>query len=262
MNKNKIVWITGASSGIGKAIAESYNKKGDFVILSSRNQESLEAVQSALSTPSNSFVQPLDLTEIASFNRIVEQLIAKFGKIDILVNNGGVSQRGTAAETALEIDRKIMEVNYFGNIALTKAILPYFQKQQAGHIVVISSIAGKFGFYLRSAYSASKHALQGFYESLLLEEAKNNIFVTLVYPGKINTPISLSAINSSGNPNGQMDHNQKTGMPAETCAAIIIKATEKKKKSILVGNKEIKAVYLKRYFPALFWRVIKNQKHT
>ena len=157
MNKNKIVWITGASSGIGKAIAESYNKKGDFVILSSRNQESLEAVQSALNTPSNSFVQPLDLTEIASFNRIVEQLIAKFGKIDILVNNGGVSQRGTAAETALEIDRKIMEVNYFGNIALTKAILPYFQKQQAGHIVVISSIAGKFGFYLRSAYSASKH---------------------------------------------------------------------------------------------------------
>ncbi|MFD1553241.1 short chain dehydrogenase [Putridiphycobacter roseus] len=262
MNNKKIVWITGASSGIGKAIAKLYNEKGDFVILSSRNQESLEKVQAELTNPKESFIQPLDLVQIDTFDGIVKSLIDAFGRIDILVNNGGISQRSTVAETPLSIDRKIMEVNYFGNIGLTKALLPYLQAQKSGHIVVISSIAGKFGFYLRSAYAASKHALQGFYESLLLEEAKNNIFVTIVYPGKINTPISLSAINAAGEAHGVMDHNQETGMPASTCANIIIKAVEKKKKSILVGNKEIKAVYLKRFIPALFWRVIKNQKPT
>ncbi len=136
------------------------------------------------------------------------------------------------------------------------------QKEKSGHIIVISSIAGKFGFYLRSAYSASKHALQGFYESLLLEEAKNNIYVTLAYPGKINTPISVSALNSSGQQHGEMDHNQDTGMPADECAEIIQKAQLKKKKSVLVGNKEIKAVYLKRFLPKLFWKVIAKQKAT
>ena len=262
MYSNKVIWITGASSGIGKAIAKHYNKLGAFVILSARKQETLQKVQSELNNPEKSFVKVLDLEKSDEFVDITKVLIEKFSKIDILVNNGGISQRGNAFETSLEIDRKIMEINYFGNIALTKAVLPYFQKQKAGHIIVISSIAGKFGFYLRSAYSASKHALQGFYESLLLEEARNNIYVTLAYPGKINTPISVSALNSSGAKNGEMDHNQKTGMSAEECAQIIQKAEFKKKKSVLVGNKEIKAVYLKRYFPKLFWKVIAKQKAT
>jgi len=262
MVDQKIVWVTGASSGIGQALSQLYNKAGYFVILSSRKKEALEAVQNELNFPENSAIEILDLEQSDTFQEITNRVISNYGNIDVLINNGGISQRGEAFETTLDVDRRIMEINYFGNIALTKAVLPSMQKAKKGHIVVISSIAGKFGFYLRSAYSASKHALQGFYESLLLEEAKNNINVTLVYPGKINTPISMSAVNHEGATHGVMDHNQATGMSAEDCAQIIKKAVEKKKKSILVGNREIKAVYIKRFFPNLFWRIIKNQKAT
>jgi len=262
MYTSKVVWITGASSGIGKALAMHYNKLGAFIILSARNSDTLTQVKNQLPHSQKAFIQILDLEKSDEFIEITKQLIDKFSKIDILINNGGISQRGNAYETPLEIDRRIMEINYFGNIALTKAVLPYMQNQKSGHIIVISSIAGKFGFYLRSAYSASKHALQGFYESLLLEEAKNNIFVTIAYPGKINTPISESALTSDGKTHGVMDHNQETGMSAEKCAKIIQKAEQKHKKSILVGNKEIKAVYLKRYLPKLFWKVIAKQKAT
>ena len=259
MYKSKIIWITGASSGIGKALATHYNGLGAFVILSSRKEISLSKVQKELPNPANSYIQILDLEKSDEFVMITKHLIEKFSKIDILINNGGISQRGEVHETPIDIDRRIMEINYFGNIALTKAVLPYFREQKSGHIIVISSIAGKFGFYLRSAYSASKHALQGFYESLLLEEAKNNIHVTLAYPGKINTDISVSALNSKGEKHGVMDHNQQTGMSAKKCAQIIQKAEQKKKKSVLVGNKEIKAVYLKRFLPSLFWKVIAKQ---
>jgi short-subunit dehydrogenase len=155
-----------------------------------------------------------------------------------------------------------MEINYFGNIALTKAVLPYMIKQKSGHIIPISSIAGKFGFYLRSAYSASKHALFGFYESLLLEEAKNGVHVTIACPGKINTNISMNALNGKGDKHGVMDHNQSTGMPVEVCVRELLLAVKKNKKEVLIGNKEIKAVTLKRFFPSLFWKVIKKQSAT
>ena len=262
MSSNNIVWITGASSGIGKAFVKHYNDLGFFVILSSRNVKALESVVKELKRPELTHVQVLDLEKSDNFKDITQQLISKFNKIDILINNGGISQRGTVAETSIDIDRKIMEVNYFGNIALTKAVLPYMRAAKNGKIIVISSIAGKFGFFLRSAYSASKHALQGFYESLLLEEAKNNIHVTIAYPGKINTPISVSAITATGEKHGVMDHNQETGMPAETCVAKIIAASNKQKKSIVVGGKETYAVWIKRFFPFLFWKIIKNQKAT
>lgn len=155
-----------------------------------------------------------------------------------------------------------MEVNYFGNIALAKAVLPYMQKQKSGHFIITSSIAGKFGFFLRSAYAASKHALHGFYESLLLEEEKNNIDVTIVCPGKINTPISMSALTEDGTPHGEMDHNQATGMSVEECVRQILDATAKKKKDVLIGGKEILAAKIKRFSPALFWKIIRKQKAT
>jgi short-subunit dehydrogenase len=180
----------------------------------------------------------------------------------MLFNNGGLSQRSTAAETTLEVDRRIMEINYFGNVALTKAVLPFMQQQKSGHIIAISSVAGKLGFFLRSAYSASKHALHGFYESLLLEEEKNNIYVTIACPGKINTNISINALNASGNTHGVMDHNQETGMPVEECVSQLLKAVASKKKEVLIGNKEILAVKIKRLFPTLFWKIIRKQSPT
>lgn len=256
---DKVVWITGASSGIGKELAIQLDKLGAKIVLSARNEGALNEVNKNL-TGNDHLVLPLDLTNPDSFEKLTSQVISRFEKIDFLFNSGGVSQRSEVHETSLDIDRKIMEVNYFGNIALTKAVLPYMRSQKQGHIIVTSSIAGKFGFFLRSAYCASKHALHGFYESLLLEEAKNNILVTLVCPGKIKTPISVNAIKADGNKHGEMDDNQATGMSVEECVQQMLKATVAKKKEVLIGNKEIKAVTLKRFFPALFWKVIKKQK--
>jgi dehydrogenase/reductase SDR family member 7B len=257
---NKIIWITGASSGIGKQLALQLNALGAQVIVSSRKQEELEAVKNACTHPNKTHIEPLDLTNISSFNSIAEKLISQFGKIDILINNGGISQRSLASETPLDIDRKLMEVNYFGNIALTKALLPYLQKQQAGHIVVISSLSGKFGFFLRSAYSASKHALVGFYESLRLEEEKNNIHVSLVFPGLINTDISKNALTKEGQPHGKLDDKQANGISAELCAQQIIKGIERQHHNIFTGGKELKAVWIKRFFPSLFYKIIRKQK--
>ncbi len=260
--EKKIVWITGASSGIGKEMAIQLANAGAKVILSSRNKESLEKVKGELKNPNQHFVIPLDLEDASNFKDLAKSVIEKYGRIDYLFNNGGLSQRSNASETPIEVDRRIMEINYFGNIALTKAVLPYMQKQKNGHLIVISSIAGKFGFFLRSAYSASKHALHGFYESLLLEEEKNNIKVTIACPGKINTDISINALNSSGKKHGEMDHNQKTGMSAQECVEILLHAVVKEKKEVLIGNKEIKAVTLKRFFPKLFWKIIRKQSAT
>jgi dehydrogenase/reductase SDR family member 7B len=258
--ENKVIWITGASSGIGLALAKQFARKGAKIVLSGRSMETLEKARLQLYHPDKHFSLPLDLEKSDNFEQLVNQVIVKMGVLDVLVNNGGISQRSEVHETSMEINRRIMEVNYFGNIALTKAILPIFRKQTSGNIIVISSIAGKFGFYLRSAYSASKHALQGFYESLLLEESKNNIKITLVYPGKINTDISKNALNASGEKNGKMDHNQKSGMDANVCAIKIISGVSKGKKELLIGNKEIKAVTLKRFWPWLFWKTIAKQK--
>lgn len=260
--KDKVSWIVGASSGIGEEIAKQINADGGIVVLSARKVDKLNEVQKSLKFPEKSFIIQLDLEDQSNFEELTKQVIAKYDKIDYLFNNGGVSQRGEAVETQMQVDRRMMEINYFGNIALTKIVAPYMREANGGHIVVISSIAGKFGFYLRSAYSASKHALQGFYESFLLEEAKHNINVTLAYPGKINTPISESALNATGESHGVMDHNQETGMSAEDCVKKLLKAVLKRKKSILIGNRELWAVHIKRLSPALFWRIIKNQSAT
>ena len=260
--KGKTVWLTGASSGIGLEIALQLEKAGAKIVLSSRKSVKLEELLKSFDRKEDHMVLPLDLENSSNFASLAEQIISKYGRIDYLINNGGVSQRSEAATTPIEIDRRIMEINYFGNIALTKAVLPYFRKQGSGHVVVVSSISGKFGFFLRSAYSASKHALHGFYESLLLEEEKNGLSVTLVCPGKINTDISVNALNSDGEAHGKMDHNQATGMGAVQCASLILKAVAQNKKEVFIGNKEIKAVKLKRFFPKLFWKVIKKQSPT
>ena len=259
---DKVVWVTGASSGIGAELVRQFYNLGAKVVMSARNVDKMQAIVNQFDNPEKCLIVELDLEQTDNIQTNVKEVVEKFNRIDFLINNGGLSQRGEASKTSLDIDRKIMEINYFGAVALTKAVLPIMQKQQSGHIVAISSIAGKFGFYLRSAYSASKHALQGFYESLLLEEEKNGIKVTIAYPGKINTDISVSALNADGNAHGKMDHNQATGMPVEECVRKLIKAIEKNKKSVLIGNKEIKAVTLKRFFPKLFWKVIRKQSPT
>jgi short-subunit dehydrogenase len=259
---NKVVWITGASSGIGEELAQQLAPQGAHLILSSRNKEKLQMLRENLSNHKKHLIVPLDLEDSSNFDELAKKVFDEFGRIDILINNGGISQRANASDSSMEVNRKIMEVDFFGNIALTKAVLPFMQMQKSGQILVISSVAGKFGFYLRSAYSAAKHALHGYYESLALEEEHNGISVTIVCPGKINTPISTNAINAEGNKHGIMDHNQETGMPVAVCVKQMLHALQSKKREVLIGNKEIWAVRIKRYFPALFWKIIKKQSAT
>jgi short-subunit dehydrogenase len=258
----KTAWVTGASSGIGEEICKQLAQQGSILILSGRNIDRLNSVRNSLPNSSQHLVLPFDLETENSIDSLVQKAISHTGKIDFLFNNGGVSQRSEAHETTIEVVRKIMEINFFANIKLSQAILPHFQATKSGHLIITSSIAGKFGFYLRSSYSASKHALHGYYESLALEEAKNNIFVTLAIPGKINTPISKSALTKTGKSHGEMDHNQETGMPVSICVQKLLIAVERKKREVLIGNKETKAVWIKRFFPTLFWRIIKNQSPT
>jgi len=254
---NKIIWITGATSGIGEALALALSERGAKLVLSARRVEELERVKT--NCKGEAFVLPLDLSKMDEFESLTQKVVTHYGKIDYLINNGGISQRSEAFETPLELDRKIMEVNYFGNIALTKAVLPQMQKQKSGTIVPISSLSGKFGFFLRSAYSASKFALVGFYESLRLEEEKNNIKVSIVFPGFIKTDISKNALSKDGKSTGDMDDNQNQGVTAEKCAQQIISGLEKSKLEIKAGAGELKAITIKRLFPKLFHKIIRKK---
>lgn len=190
---NKIVWITGASSGIGRALAIEFSKQGAFLILSARNNEALIETRSLCVDHKNVKLLPLDLQEIDKLEGITKEAISLFGGLDVLINNGGISQRGLATETSIEVDRKIFEINYFGTIVLTKAVIPYFVENKKGQIAVTSSVVGKFGSPVRTAYAASKHALHGFYDSLRAEVHSYNIGVTIICPGPINTAISENA---------------------------------------------------------------------
>lgn len=256
----KVVWITGASSGIGEALALAFAKEGSRLVLSARRKEELERVAKSLGQKTECLILPLDLSEISNVNSLTHQVIDRFGRIDILVNNGGISQRSLAEETPLNIDRKIMEVNYFGQIALTKSVLPHMLKQGEGQIVTVTSIAGKFGFWFRSAYSASKHALHGFFEALRMETEEKGIKVLIAVPGKIQSNISVNALKGDGSKHNLMDQSQSEGMPAAECARIILDAIRSNKEEILIGGREIKAVWLKRHFPRWFGKVIRKQK--
>ena len=257
---NKIVWITGASSGIGEALAYAFAKQGAKLVLSARRENELQRVKNGCTGSPDILLLPFDLEDTSKVDILTQQVIKYFGRIDILINNGGISQRSLTKDTPIELDRKLMEVNYFSYVALTKSLLPQFIKQNSGHIVVISSIAGKFGFHLRSGYSASKHALHGFFESLRMEVYDNNIQVLMVCQGKIKTNVSINAITESGAKLNEMEASHEKAMSGEDCAAQIVRAISKNKYEVFIGGGELNAVRLKRFFPNLFFRIIRKVK--
>jgi len=258
----KNIWITGASSGIGEALALLLAKNGNKLILSGRNKAALQLVCEKCKVTADAEILVFDMLEIENHPEIAKNAWGIFGKIDILVNNAGVSQRGLAMETAESVERNLMELNYFAPVALTKALLPYFVKQKSGHIAVVSSIAGKFGFTLRSTYAASKHALQGYFEALRLELKDIPIYVTLIYPGRVLTNISYNAVNADGNAHAKLDNGQRNGISAARCAQKMEKAIKNKQYEILIGKLELIPVFLKRFCPPLFYILIKRIKAT
>ncbi len=258
-----MIWITGASSGIGEELVRQLSAFNTRLILSSRRLGELERVSASLKIdPRNVYILPLDLAEPASLQQKAAEAESAFGRIDILINNGGVSQRALALETPVEIDRKIMEINYFSGVILTKAALPGMISRNFGHIIGISSVTGKFGFPLRSAYAASKHAMAGFYESVGAEYHAQGIRTTVVFPGRIRTNISLGAIGPDGKPYNKMDAGQEQGTPVDRCVRDIINGIRKDKREVFPGGKEVLLIHIKRFLPRLAFKLARKVQRT
>lgn len=256
--KGKVVWITGASSGVGEGFAYAYAKKGAKLILSARRVDALNRVKTNCEGAAEVIVLPLDLSDHSSIPQKVKQVIDKYGKVDLLINNGGISQRALTQETSLEVDKRLMDINYFGTIALTKALLPSMLIHDLGQIVTITSLTGKFGVPYRSAYAASKHALHGFFDTLRIELSETNLKITLLCPGFIQTELAESALKGDGNPTARKDPNIEKGMTVKHFVKRAIKAIKKGQKEAYFGRESL-GVYVHRFFPSLFARIVKKQ---
>lgn len=258
--KDKVVWITGASSGIGEELAKQISKFDCKLILSSRRKKALETVKFNCENPKNIEIVPFDLGEHDSMNTIVQIAWKCFGKIDILINNGGISQRSPIIETCIEVDKKLMEIDYLGTVALSKNILPYFVKNQSGHFVVVSSLMGKFSSSYRSAYCGAKHALHGFFDALRLEHEKDNIKVTMICPGFVNTNVARNALTADGSKQGFQDDMTENGLQVNIFVKYMIKAIQKEKFEAYIGKFEKYGVYLKRFSPKLLHKLVLRSK--
>src|SRR6056297_3976272 len=225
--KEKIIWITGASSGIGEALAYELGKQGNTLILSARRKDALETVKSNCTFPEKIAIVPLDLSDFESLPERTEQAIAIHGKIDILINNGGIRQRSLLADTKFEVFKTMIEVNYLGTIQLTKSLLPHFIAEKKGHFVTVTSLMGKFGSPYRSGYCGAKHALHGFFDVLRMEHEKDNMSVTLICPGFIQTNVAKNALTGDGSPQKDDDVATQNGITPELAAKKMISAIEK-----------------------------------
>ena len=259
--KDQVVWITGASSGIGEALAVQASAEGAKVILSARRDTELQRVKSLCSQPANVAVLTVDLLDFDA-DAVAQKAAEFFGPIDVLVNNAGISQRSTVLQTEMSVYRRIFELDFFACVALTKALLPEMVTRKAGHIVTISSVVGYVGTPLRSGYAAAKHALHGFYDALRAEVWREGVQVTLICPGFIKTNVSLNAITGDGGKHGLMDDGQLRGMEPAECARQIWAAVAAGREEVMIGAKEALFVRLKRYLPSVMSYAVKRAKVT
>jgi short-subunit dehydrogenase len=255
----KVIWLTGASSGIGEALGRQLAERGASLVLSARRADVLEKVKVSCANPDRHLVLPLDMLAPETFSAAYQAARDRFGNVDVLINCAGMSQRGNAVDTDVKVDRHLMELNYFGPIALTKLVLPAMLACGDGQIVVISSLMGKFGLPARSAYSASKHALHGFFDSLRAEVAGQGVAVTVVCPGYIRTNASFNALEADGTPHNKMDKDIARGMAPEKCARQIVRAIERRRSEVYVARYENLGLYISRFAPALFRRIARSK---
>ncbi|MEP4532030.1 MAG: SDR family oxidoreductase [Cyclobacteriaceae bacterium] len=261
--KDSVVLITGASSGIGEALAYEIANKGAKLILSARRKEELERVKSACVSPEDVHVVPLDLADAESIIPMAKEAENIYGHIDILVNCGGISQRDKVINTKMDVDRQLMEINYFGSIAMTKALLPKMVERKTGHQVIITSATGIVSTPFRSSYAASKHALHGFYDALRAEHHDEGLKVSIILPGYVKTKISYNALMGDGSKQNTMDKAQENGLSPEQCARKTVQAIERNKEEVYIGGfREVAGIYIKRFFPALFSIIVRKTAVT
>lgn len=261
--KGQVIWITGASSGIGEALTYHLAHQGARLILSSRRKEELERVKGNCPQFSQADIRvlPLDLSEASTLQLMAEAAVQMFGHIDILINNGGISQRSMVKDTLLDVDRRLMEVDYFGTIAVTKGLIPHFIQRKRGQFVVISSVLGMIGAPNRAGYAAAKHALHGFFDCLRAElwKESKHIHVTIVCPGWISTNLAKNALTASGAALNSDDARNSNGMTPEALAVRIVSAIKGKKEEVYIGGmKEMLSIYLKRFVPGIFSKIVRN----
>ena len=257
----KVVWITGASSGLGEALAKECALQGAEVVLTARRFDELEKVRVGLLNPDQHISICADITDEAQVRHAYEQVLQKKGRIDWLINNAGLSQRALIADTSMQTERAIMEVDYFSQVFLTKTVLPTLLKQQSGRVVFVSSIAGLLGVQYRASYSAAKGAIHMWANSLRAEMADQGIDVSVVFPGFVKTNVSINALNGAGQAQGYDNEVTANGLEADVFAQDTVKALMQGEEYIVVGGrKETLAVFMSRLSPSALYRMIRKAK--
>jgi len=259
---DRTIWITGASSGIGEALAVRFAQEGARLVLSARRESELERVAERCRDKGlgadQVLVLSLDVTDWDALPGAVQTVLNQFGHIDLLINNAGVSQRSLCVDTDMSVYRQLMEVDVMGQIALTKAVLPHMLEHGAGHIAVTASVAGKVGAPLRTGYCAAKHAVMGFFDALRAEVENQGVHVSTIVPGFIRTDIARNALSGDGQAFGQEDEDIAGGMDVNECAEVVVKGLNAKKREIPVGKgKEMAALWVKRVAPEALFRLAK-----
>jgi short-subunit dehydrogenase len=253
---SQTIWITGASSGVGEGMATVFHREGANLILSGRRISELERVRATCTDgPGNITLVPFDITDQGARDAAARSVLEQFAQIDVLVNNAGIGQRSLAQDTSLDVDRRIMEVDFFGPIALTKLVLPRMLEQQRGHLIVTSSVAGKHAVPFHSTYCAAKHALHGYFDTLRIEHLKDDVAVTLLVIAGIRSHVFEHALTGDGSAYGRNDWGDDVGMTAESCAERVVEAIVKREPEVLISIEEAKqALLLKDKDPLEFTR--------
>ncbi|WP_122902023.1 SDR family oxidoreductase [Acinetobacter sp. B51(2017)] len=258
---DQVVWITGASSGLGEALAKAFAAQDAQVILTARRVEVLEQVRQTLKSPERHLVVAADVTNEADVRHAYATVLEQKGRIDYLINNAGLSQRALIQDTTMQTERAIMEVDYFSQVFFTKTVLPTFLSQKSGRIVFISSVAGLLGTQYRATYSAAKAAIHLWANSLRAEVAEYGVQVSVVFPGFVKTNVSFNALNGEGKPQGHQDSAIENGLDADEFAQTVLQALAEGQEYVVVGGlKEKLGVLVSRLSPKLLYKMIRKTK--
>lgn len=257
-NQNKTVLITGASSGIGKALAHAFSKEGFQVVINGRKGQSLEETRMELAKYGNKvLVVTGDVSIEENCKSIIDKTIDEFGRLDILVNNAGISMRAIFNEMDLNVIERVMAINFWGTVYCTKYALPYLLETK-GSVVGISSIAGYKGLPGRTGYSASKFAMQGFLESLRIENLKTGLHVLIACPGYTASNIRNVALSADGSSQGETPLDESNLMSAGEVAAHILNSINKRKDRLILTNQGKLLVFLNKFFPKWVDQLVYN----
>lgn len=256
--RDKICWVTGASSGIGASLAKALNNEGSYVIISGRNADGLEKMKAECTHPERIGVLAFDMEDTDRLPEFAMKAWSHFNGIDYVFLNAGFAVRDWLLNIEIKMFRKVMEVNFFSAVAIAKSLLPVMIERKHGYFIVTSSLSGKYGIPKLSAYAASKHALHGFFESLRAEYAKDGIRVSMIVPGLINTGITVHSLVGDGSVSGKMQVAVANGMSPEKCAIKMMKAVANQKNEAIIGGQEIYSVWIKRFFPAIWDYLVRN----